>query len=119
MPAKTLRSLVDAADGQQSRDGFAWFRADAAELLMAAGASSGTLVVGAVGGAALLDAAWASSRAAVAGLTVVGSVPFAVAAWTAVLPVVMLLTATVIAAALVRAPSPGEPAVQGAADHSH
>ena len=84
----------------------------AAELLMAAGASSGTLVVGAVGGAALLAAAWASSRAAVAWLTAVGSVPFAVAAWTAVLPVVLLLTATVIATALVRAPSPGEPARQ-------
>lgn len=71
----------------------------AAELLKAAGASS--LVVGAAGGAALLAAAWpAPSRVVLAALTALGVVPFAAVAWTAVVPVVLLVVATGIAVAL-------------------
>ena len=78
----------------------------AAELLMAAGASPPVLVVGAIGGTALIAAAsLATSRLALAGLTTLGSVPFASVAWTAVLPFVLLLAAAGIVVALIRQPT--------------
>lgn len=79
----------------------------AAELLMAAGASLLILAVGAVGGIALLLAAsLARTRPALAGLVVVGTVPFAALAWTAVVPIVLLLLAAALTVPLLRATAP-------------
>jgi hypothetical protein len=76
-----------------------------AELLMAAGASPVPLVVGAVGGAALMAAATISrSRATLMALVMLGTVPFAALAWTAVVPVVLLLAAAGISVPLTRRP---------------
>lgn len=75
----------------------------AGELLMAAGARPLTMAVGIGGAAALLAAAWLTpSRRALLGLIALGTVPFAILAWTAVVPVVLLLTATALGIALTR-----------------
>jgi hypothetical protein len=75
----------------------------AAELLMAAGAAPVPLAVGAVGGVALIAAATvARSRASLVALMVLGTVPFASLAWTAVIPVLLLVTAAAIAVPLTR-----------------
>ncbi len=78
----------------------------ASELLMAAGASALPLVVGAVGGLSLIGAAWLTtlSRRAFIGLVIVGSVPFAAFAWTAIVPVLLLLVAAGLAVPLVQHP---------------
>jgi hypothetical protein len=83
----------------------------AAELLMAAGAAPVLLAVGAVGGVALIAAATVTrSRALLVALTVLGTVPFTTLAWTAVIPVLLLLTAAAIAVPLTRRALP-KPAV--------
>ena len=75
----------------------------AAELLMAAGAAPVLMAVGAVGGVALIAAASvARSRASLVALTVLGTVPFTLLAWTAVVPVLLLLAAAAIAVPLTR-----------------
>ena len=79
----------------------------AAELLMAAGAAPVLLTVGAVGGVALIAAATiARSRARLVALVVLGTVPFAALACTAVIPVLLLLAAAAIAVPLTRHPWP-------------
>jgi hypothetical protein len=76
-----------------------------AELLMAAGSAPLTLVLGLLGGVALLAAAWlAPPRKATAAL-LLGTVPFTALAWTAVVPVLLLVVAIAIAAALAGRPS--------------
>ena len=75
----------------------------AAELLMAAGAAPVLLAVGAVGGIALIAAATvAKSRTSLVALIVVGTVPFTLLAWTAVIPVLLLVAAAAIAVPLTR-----------------
>jgi hypothetical protein len=79
-----------------------------AELLMAAGAAPVLLAVGAVGGVALIAAATvARSRASLVALVVLGTVPFRLLAWTAVIPVLLLLAAAAIAVPLTRHALPG------------
>jgi hypothetical protein len=79
----------------------------AAELLMAAGAAPVLLAVGAVGGIALLVAGTvARSRASLIALVVIGTLPFTVLAWTAVIPILLLLATAAIAVPLTRRPFP-------------
>lgn len=79
----------------------------ATELLMAAGAAPVTLTVGAVGGVALLVAATiVRTRRVLAALLVVGTVPFAALAWTAVVPILLLLLAAALAVPLIRSTGP-------------
>jgi hypothetical protein len=81
------------------------------ELLMAAGASPVLLAVGAISGIALLlAAAVARTRTALAALLVIGTVPFAVLAWTAVVPVLLLLLAAALTVPLIRAAPARSPA---------
>ncbi len=89
------------------------------ELLMAAGASPPVLVIGGLGGIALISAAcvgWHSAATA-AGLMVLGTVPFAAAAWTGLVPVLLLLLVAALAAPVLsprhRARSSPAPAYQG------
>jgi hypothetical protein len=72
------------------------------ELLMAARAAPAPMLVGALGGAALIAAAWLRrpSRVRSWTLVAVGTVPFAVLAWTAVVPLLLLVEAFVVALAL-------------------
>ena len=65
------------------------------QLPMAAGASPALMVIGGLGGVALIAAAWlpTTSRALVGGLVVVGTVPFAVLGATAVVPVLVAVMA--------------------------
>lgn len=76
----------------------------AAELLMAAGAPAALMVVGAIGGMCLIAAARLTTlpKEAFVGLVMVGTVPFAVLAWTAIVPVLLLLVAVGLAVPLVR-----------------
>jgi hypothetical protein len=84
----------------------------AAELLMAAGAAPVLLAVGAVGGVALIAAATiTSSRMRLIALVIIGTVPFTSLAWTAVIPVLLLLAAGAVAIPLIRNPWP-EPVVR-------
>lgn len=77
------------------------------EMLMAAGAAPVVMAVGAAGGAALAFAAvfGAHMRWRFAGLVVLGTVPFAALAWTAVVPVLVLLVAAALSTALLRSPA--------------
>jgi hypothetical protein len=74
------------------------------ELLMAAGSSPVLMAAGTIGGIALIAAAWlrSASRWVLVGLIVVGTVPFAVLAWTAVVPLLLAVLAIVIAVPIVR-----------------
>jgi hypothetical protein len=75
----------------------------AAELLMAAGTAPDLLAVGAVGGIALIAAATAArSRTSLVTLMVLGTVPFTALAWTAVIPVLLLLVVAALAVPLTR-----------------
>jgi hypothetical protein len=76
----------------------------ASELVMAAGAPTLLLTVGAVGGLSLIAASWLTTprRGTLVGLLIIGTVPFAVVAWTAVVPVLLLVVAAGIAIPLVR-----------------
>jgi len=74
------------------------------ELLMAAGAPPMVMVVGGAGGVALVAAAWvgAQHRGLFAGLVLLGTVPFAAVAWTALVPVLLLAVASALAIAVAR-----------------
>lgn len=74
------------------------------ELLMAAGSPPPLMAVGAVGGIALFAAAWLRTprRSAALGLVALGTVPFAALAWTALVPVLLLLAAAAVAVPLVQ-----------------
>jgi hypothetical protein len=79
-----------------------------AELVMAGGAAPIALAVGAAGGVTLITGATvARSRASLVALIVVGTVPFAALAWTAVIPVLLLLSAALLAVPLIRGSLPG------------
>jgi hypothetical protein len=60
-------------------------------MLMAAGAAPVTMAVGAVGGTALIAAAWlrTAPRGVVVGLIAVGTVPLAALAWSAMVPLLL------------------------------
>jgi len=77
------------------------------EMLMAAGATPAVMAVGAAGGAALVAAAitGAHRRRRFIGLVLLGTIPFATVAWTALVPVLLLLVAAALATALLRQPS--------------
>lgn len=86
-----------------------WFRVllgalGACQLLMAAGAAPVVAVAGAAGGLSLIVAAgWRSaSRAVLGALLAVGIVPFAVLAWAAIVPPLVAVTATLMAAPVLR-----------------
>lgn len=84
------------------------------ELVMAAGAAPVVMVVGAVGGAALIMAASVAGhrRSLAAGLMMLGTAPFAALAWTALVPVLVLLLVAALAAPVLSAPERGETARQ-------
>jgi hypothetical protein len=86
------------------------------EILMAAGAAPVLMVVGAVGGIALISAAWLrpAPRRVLVGLVVVGTVPFAVLAWTAAVPLLLAATAFAVAIPVVRQGFPHVAAAGGA-----
>lgn len=74
------------------------------EILMAAGAAPLLMVVGGLGGVALVTAAWvpATQRVRLLALVLIGTVPFAVLGWTAIAPVLVSLLAVAISASVVR-----------------
>ena len=84
------------------------------ELVMAAGAAPVVMVVGAVGGAALIMAASVAGhrRSLAAGLMMLGTAPFATLAWTALVPVLVLLLVAALAAPVLSAPAFGAHARQ-------
>jgi hypothetical protein len=71
------------------------------ELLMSAGAAPTPMVVGALGGAALVAAAWLDHRPRwrVWALVAVGTIPFAALAWTSIVPLILTVEAFAVAAA--------------------
>ena len=74
----------------------------ATEVLMAAGAAPHLMAVGAVGGLALIAAAWLpASPIGLGALVIIGTAPFAALGWT--VPVLLLVAAAVVAARLVQA----------------
>jgi len=81
------------------------------EILMAAGASAVPMAVGVVSGLLLMIVPWLRrvSRRVWIGLVVAGTVPFAVLAWTAVVPAVLALVAGAVAIPVVRRRKPGPP----------
>jgi hypothetical protein len=80
----------------------------ACQLLMAAGGTGGLAVVGLVSGLALIGAAlWPNpQRWALLGLIIIGTVPFGALAWTALVPVLVVLVATAVAVPLLGQTSP-------------
>jgi hypothetical protein len=76
----------------------------ACELLMAAGASRWPMTVGTIGGLSLIGASWIASRSRLraAGLMALGTIPFAVVAWTALVPILVLIIAAGLAAPVLR-----------------
>jgi hypothetical protein len=77
------------------------------EILMAAGAATALLVVGTVGGIALMLAAWLrrANKGVVVGLLVVGTIPFAALGWFAIVPVLLAVLAVAVAIPVLRAPA--------------
>ena len=71
---------------------------------MAAGASPALLVIGGVGGILVIVAAWLriTRLAVVVGLVAVGTVPFAILGWTALVPVLVAVQAGALTALVVR-----------------
>lgn len=76
----------------------------ACEVLMAAGATPVVTAVGLAGGAALVAAAGlgARHRGPFAGLVLLGTVPFAAIAWSALVPLLLLVVAVALAVAVLR-----------------
>ena len=76
---------------------------------MAAGAAPAPMVVGALGGACLVAAAWLGNRPRWRSwaLVVAGTVPFAALAWMSIVPLLLTVEAFVIAAV-----APGRGAIQ-------
>ena len=83
-----------------------WFRVllsalAVCQLLMAAGSPPLTAAVGAASGVVLLLAAWLRApRGVTWALLALGTVPFAVLTWTAVVPVVLTVVAVIVNAAI-------------------
>lgn len=79
------------------------------QFLMAARAEPVTTVVGVLSGVALVAAALVPQRERLvsAGLVLVGTVPFAAVAWSALVPLLVLLVGLSLAAPLVRRPAVG------------
>ena len=77
---------------------------------MAVNAGPWLMVVGLVGGACLVAAAWVRTtpRGTVPGLVLLGTVPFAVLGWTAIAPLAVMLAPPAIALPLARR-TPGRP----------
>ena len=77
------------------------------ELLMAASASPLRFVIGACGGIALVVSSWVvvDRRAVAAALMAIGTIPFAVVAWTAIVPLLLLVVVGGLAIALLRTPT--------------
>jgi hypothetical protein len=77
------------------------------EMLMAAGAAPAVMAVGAAGGTALVAAAITGARRRwlFLGLVLLGTIPFATVAWTALVPVLLLLVAAALATTLLRQPA--------------
>ena len=75
------------------------------EILMAAGAAPAVLVVGVAGGSCLIVAAWLPPRRRwpLPVLLVVGTVPFTLLAWTALVPVLLAVAAAALAVPVLRA----------------
>jgi hypothetical protein len=100
----SLRDTTELISGNWLRSLLALL--GAAELLMAGGAAPVLMTVGAVGGVALVAAATVGrSRSTVVALVVLGTVPFAALAWTAVVPVLLLLAVAALMVPLTRYPS--------------
>ena len=80
----------------------------ACQLLMAAGSTGVVSAVGVVSGIALIAAAcWPNPRRWVLlGLIIIGTVPFAALAWTALVPVLVVLVTAAVAVPLVRETGP-------------
>jgi hypothetical protein len=72
------------------------------ELLMSAGAAPAPMVAGALGGAALIAAAWLNHepRWRSWALVAIGTVPFAALTWTSIVPLLLTVEAFAIAAAI-------------------
>jgi len=75
-----------------------------AELLMAAGAAPLLMLIGGLGGVALLAAAWLRTvpLGVHVGLALLGVLPFAGAAWAALVPVLLALVAAPLLVAVLR-----------------
>ena len=86
------------------------------EMLMAAGAAPAIMVVGVVGGLALMGAAWlrTAPRGVVVGLLVLGTVPFAALAWYALVPLLLAVAAWVVAVPVVQEGIPRHVGIRGA-----
>ncbi|WP_410611213.1 hypothetical protein [Amycolatopsis sp. lyj-109] len=72
------------------------------ELVMSAGAAPAPMVAGALGGAALVAAAWMHHRPRWQSwvLVAIGTVPFAALAWTSIVPLLVTVEAFAVAAAI-------------------
>jgi hypothetical protein len=82
------------------------------EILMAAGAAPVLLAVGVAGGGCLIAAAWLRPRRRwlLPVLLVAGTVPFALLAWTALVPVLLAVAAAALAVPVLRARAAEHPA---------
>jgi hypothetical protein len=76
---------------------------------MAAGAAPALMAVGAAGGSCLIAAAWLrlSRRWLFAVLVAAGTLPFALLAWTAVVPVLLAVAAAALSVPVLRADGRG------------
>ena len=74
------------------------------EMLMAAGAGPLLMIVGGLGGALLVAAAWVpmTQRVMLLDVVLIGTVPFALLGWTAIAPILLMLMAVAIALPLAR-----------------
>jgi len=119
LPAAVLIVATGFAAADGGRDGLRVLRAEpvrvlltvlaATELLMAAGAAPVPMVVGALGGLALLAATWLRRlpRGPRIGLALLGVLPFAGVGWTALVPVLLALVAAPLLVVALRRPRVG------------
>ena len=78
------------------------------QLLMAAGATPLLMIVGGVGGLALVAAAWAiQTPGGVTAAVALGTLPFAVLGWAAIVPILLAIVAAAAAVPIVRDASSG------------
>ena len=82
--------------------------------MLAAGARPGLMVIGALSGFALIAAVLlvGHSRRAAAALLILGTAPFAISAWTAIVPVLVLLLVAALAVPALTVPRPRSPATR-------
>ncbi|AEA28489.1 hypothetical protein Psed_6393 [Pseudonocardia dioxanivorans CB1190] len=119
LPAAVLIVATGFAAADGGRDALRVLRAEpvrvlltvlaATELLMAAGAAPVPMIVGALGGLALLAATWLRRlpRGPRIGLALLGVLPFAGVGWTALVPVLLALVAAPLLVVAVRRPRVG------------